>query len=249
MALNSTNLAVAILAAGKGKRMGNPDTAKVMTLLKGQPLIQYVMDQTAALNASKVVVIVGHQKQAVQEFVSAYRQGTYFVEQTEQLGTGHAVMQTKALLDLPDLNVLILSGDVPLLSSETLADLLNQHVQHNAAATVLSTSLSDPTGYGRVVTSANNEFEKIVEHKDASPAELLVSEINSGVYVVKARDLFHSLSLVSNSNAQGEYYLTDIIKILKDQSKKVIRVHTNNEWEVQGINTPADLLKAEGYVV
>lgn len=244
MLSTNSQLAIAILAAGKGKRMGNPDVAKVLTELHGAPLIQYVLDQTKSLPATGIVVIVGHQKQAVKDFVATYMPSVSCVSQDEQLGTGHAVLQAKELLDKPNMNVLILSGDVPLLTAQTLQGLIDFHNENLASATVLTTTVADPTGYGRIITSADGEFLRIVEQKDATDTELAVSEINSGVYVVKADSLFESLTQVGNVNAQGEYYLTDIIKILKQQGSSVMRYHTPNFWEVQGINTPMDLQAA-----
>ncbi len=237
-------LAVAILAAGKGKRMGNPDQAKVLAQLNGTPLLGYVLATAATLQPQRVVVIVGHQREAVIDYVHSVMPEARCVVQDQQLGTGHAVQQTASELADLDADVLILSGDVPLLSEATLLAMLKDHRQHQAVLTVLTTIVPDPSGYGRIIRSEGGLLERIVEHKDASPAELEIAEINSGVYLVRSADLFAALAQVQNANAQGEFYLTDIADILGRQGASV-RVFTAADWhEVHGINTPDDLAQA-----
>lgn len=241
-------LAVAILAAGKGKRMGDPNKAKVLALLNDTPLLGFVLATAQQLNAERVAVIVGHQREAVQDYVANVMPGATCQVQSEQLGTGHAVQQTEPVLGDLDGDVLILSGDVPLLSVATLTAMLNEHRASNATLTVLTTNVPDPAGYGRIIRSEGGDLLRIVEHKDASPDELAITEINSGVYLVNAADLFAALNKVKNSNAQGEYYLTDIAAILNDEGKR-IRVFNTPDWtEVHGINTPADLVNAAVYL-
>lgn len=243
-----SSLAVVILAAGQGKRMGNPERAKVLTPLRGQPLIQYVLTTASALHASPVVVIVGHQREAVTSFVQSVLPDAQCVVQTEQLGTGHAVAQTQSALGNYTGSVLILSGDVPLLTHETLTAMIDEHRSHRAALTVLSTRVPDPTGYGRIVRRSDDLLERIVEHKDATPEERTIHEINSGVYLVEGPVLFDALTRVGRSNAQGEYYLTDIAGILRNDGRDV-RVFSTPRWhEVHGINTPADLAEAEQFL-
>lgn len=245
------NLAVVIMAAGKGKRMGNPDLAKVLTLLDGKPLLQYVIEQSSSLKPAALVVVVGHQHDAVRAFVSsAYPEATC-VLQSEQLGTGHAVQQAKDCVvnhlesgDNTASNVLILSGDVPLLTSTTLAALLDHHLRSAAALTVLSTTVPNPFGYGRIVRDSKGELQSIVEQKDATASETTLNEINSGVYVVRTGPLFDALDRVRNANAQHEYYLTDIVGILKSDGARVEAFHTQRWEEVHGINTAADLARA-----
>jgi UDP-N-acetylglucosamine diphosphorylase/glucosamine-1-phosphate N-acetyltransferase len=237
-------LAVAILAAGKGKRMGNPDLAKVLAPLHGTPLLGHVMTTAKSLEADRVVLIVGHQGSIVSEYAIGVMPRARSVEQTEQLGTGHAVQQTEQHLGEFDDDVLILSGDVPLLTEATLRAFIADHRSNNASLTLLTTKVPDPTGYGRVIRSSEGGLARIVEHKDANEAELAIDEINSGVYLVRSKELFESLAKVSNGNAQGEYYLTDIAGILHGEGKTV-RVFMTEDWkEVQGINTPADLEQA-----
>lgn len=237
-------LAVAVLAAGKGKRMGNPDQAKVLAQLNGIPLLGYVLATAAALQPERVVVIVGHQREAVTDYVGTVMPTARCVIQDQQLGTGHAVQQTAPELADLDADVLILSGDVPLLSEATLQAMLQNHRQHQAELTVLTTVVPNPTGYGRIVRTEGGSLERIVEHKDATPEELEIAEINSGVYLVRSGDLFSALADVQNANAQGEFYLTDIADILSRRGATV-RVFTAEDWhEVHGINTPDDLAQA-----
>lgn len=236
-------LAVAILAAGKGKRMGNPDLAKVLAELDGRPLLGYVLDQASALGPERIVVIVGHQAPAVQSYVANAAPLASTVLQADQLGTGHAVMQTRPVIDDTS-DVLILSGDVPLVRASTLSDLVQAHRTNANDCTVLTTSIPDPTGYGRVIVDADGAIDRIVEHKDATDAERAINVINSGIYVVDAAQLFDALERVRNDNVQAEYYLTDIVGILRADGRRVRAFHTADHTEVLGINTPAELAVA-----
>lgn len=234
-------LAVAILAAGQGKRMGNPNLAKVLAPLNGTPLLGYVLQQSSDLQPDAVVVIVGHQREAVAAYVAETMPTAACVVQDQQLGTGHAVQQTAPLLASRHADVIILSGDVPLLTTATLQALVDRHRSGNAVATVLTARVPDPTGYGRIVRDADGNLLRIVEHKDASDEERAITEINSGIYVVRSESLYPSLSRVSNTNAQGEFYLTDIIGILQSDGL-VVDAWCAPSWEeLHGINTVADL--------
>lgn len=226
--------------------MGNPDLAKVLTPLHGTPLIGYVLDQARALAPDVIVAIIGHQREAVRAYVATVAPEAQCVVQEEQRGTGHAVQQTRSILEPLHADVIILSGDVPLLSAATLRAMVQAHRDERAACTVLTTSVADPTGYGRIIRDQHHgALLRIVEHKDATSAELLVHEINAGVYVVRTDVLFQALDRVHDTNAQGEFYLTDIIDILKHDGATVIAYHTADAVEVQGINTIADLQRAE----
>lgn len=249
-------LAVAILAAGKGKRMGNPDLAKVLTPLRGKPLLQYVLHTAAELQPARTVVIVGHQRAAVSDFVFSVAPNAVCVVQLEQLGTGHAIQQTEAELGahepgtlapgtmapgISNYNVLILSGDVPLLSVNTLRAFISHHTSHNAALSVLTTIVDAPTGYGRIVRNVKGAMTRIVEEKDATDDERSIHEINSGIYLVHNDVLFDALDRVKNANAQGEFYLTDIVSILLEDGERVEAFVASDSTEVHGINTLADL--------
>ncbi|MFN4986212.1 MAG: NTP transferase domain-containing protein [Ignavibacteria bacterium] len=240
----SNSLAVAILAAGQGKRMGNPNLAKVLNPLHGQPLLGHVLAQAATLAPSHVVVIIGHQRDAVQEFVASTMPSAVCVVQEQQLGTGHAVQQTHSALAQADCDVLILSGDVPLLTKQTLASFTEHHTSTGSVVSVLTANVPDPTGYGRIIRNEHGELQRIVEHKDATEDERLVAEINSGIYIVHSSDLFEALDGLSNNNAQGEYYLTDIVSILLSRGKSVSAWLAPSWEELHGINTIADLERA-----
>ena len=228
--------------------MGNPDLAKVLTPLDGKPLLGYVLSTAQQLGASRIAIIVGHQRQAVADYVSATLPEAVCVVQNQQLGTGHAVQQTAPVLAEHDDDVLILSGDVPLLSVSTLQAMLDQHRSTEASLTVLTTDVPDPTGYGRIVRSVGGSLARIVEHKDASEEERAIREINSGVYLVRSHELFSALDRVQNANVQSEFYLTDIAGILNQDGKNVGVFKTNNWHEVHGINTPADLELAASFL-
>ncbi len=241
---NTRPIAVCILAAGKGKRMGDPERAKVLTPLHQRPLLEYVLDTAAALNPAITVAVIGHQRQAVSEFLSAKAPYVHIAVQEEQLGTGHAVQQARTVLEGADYDVIILSGDVPLLSTRTLQALVEHHRSTDAAVTILTTHVADPTGYGRIVRDGEGAVARIVEHKDATHEERSITEINSGIYLVQQAELFRALDQVRNANAQNEYYLTDIAGIIKAEGKHVEAMITDDPNEVHGINTPTDLQKA-----
>ncbi len=245
---NSENLYVVILAAGKGKRMKQPGKAKVMTELKGKTLIERVLEDAKKLNPQKIVIVVGYQKDDVIEYLSSPDADYVFVEQNEQLGTGHAVAQAEKMIPLDEANVLILCGDVPNLRYETLSEFISKHYKNNSDVSVLSTIASNPSGYGRIVRNDNGDFVKITEEKDADDEEKKIDEINSGVFLVKSNLLFPTLKRVSNDNAQGEYYLTDIIDILKKENKRIFAFPLADFKELQGVNSPEDLKKAETYL-
>jgi UDP-N-acetylglucosamine diphosphorylase/glucosamine-1-phosphate N-acetyltransferase len=245
-----TPLAVVILAAGKGTRMNNPDKAKVMFELSGVPMIEYVVRQAESLAPERMVAVVGFQNESVMAHIdqcvaSQVVSQIEYAHQAQQLGTGHAVMQAEHALAGFDGDVLILSGDVPLLRAETLRAFADAHQTSNAAVSVLSVNAPNPTGYGRIVRNTHNEFERIVEQKDASEAERAITEINSGIYLVDAKVLFSALHKVSNGNAQGEYYLTDIVSILRISGEAVSAWKSTAFDEVQGVNTVEQLHAAQ----
>ncbi len=240
-------LAIVILAAGKGKRMQNPDLPKVMSNLNNKPLIDYVLTESQKLGPKKIIVVVGHEKEKVIDYIDnlTYDNISY-VEQKEQLGTGHAVAQTKEELADFDGNVLILCGDVPLLKSKTLIKLITNHDDKKATVSVLSAIVKEPTGYGRIVRNWDTgEFTKIVEQKDADSNIRRIREVNSGVFVVDSIELFNALEEVSNNNSQGEYYLTDIAEIIRNKGMNVIAFPGADSLELIGVNSPLQLAEAE----
>lgn len=246
--MEKNKFAVIILAAGKGKRMNNPDLPKVLAEINGKPLISFVLNQVEKLNPQKKVLVVGHQKELVINYINDSEfGGVDFASQDEQLGTGHAVMQTYNLLKDFDGDVLILAGDVPLLKHESLKKFINIHNEVKSEISVLTTFAPNPSGYGRIVRDTDQNFMKIVEHKDADEQILNINEINSGIYMIKASLLYSSLEMITNNNAQKEYYLTDIIEILKNLGKSVYGINAAPFDELQGINTVDELNRAAEY--
>ena len=236
------SLAVVIMAAGKGTRMKS-DLPKVLHPANGRPVVEYVIEKSLSLNPETIVLVIGHQAELVREATARFP--VAYALQQPQLGTGHAVMQTEPLLKDFSGEVIILSGDAPLFTTRTLRDLLQFHRSRNAIATVLTAEMDDPSGYGRVIRNhGGDEVLRIVEQKDASEEEKAVTEINSGVYVFDARELFTALRSITNTNAQQEYYLTDVFGICFGQGKKVCAFKVGDPNEIRGINTPEQLHEA-----
>jgi UDP-N-acetylglucosamine pyrophosphorylase len=240
----STGLAVIIMAAGKGTRMKNPDMAKVMYQINSRPMIDHVVDLALALESQNTIVIVGWQKNSVIDHLASTGKGVTCVEQSPQLGTGHAVMQAAPLLLDFEGDVLVLSGDVPMLQFGTVKALLDVHRSEGASATVLTAMLDDATGYGRVVRGKEGSVAAIVEHKDATAEQRLMKEINSGIYAFCKQDLFEGLKHITPNNAQKEYYLTDVFDYFWRSNLKVCAVVAKNPREIQGINTLQQLEEA-----
>lgn len=238
------NLAVVVMAAGKGTRMKNPDMAKVMYPVNGRPMIDYVVDLALRMQSARTVVIVGWQKDSVVAHLRQAASSVRWVEQNPQLGTGHAVMQAEPALTDFEGDVLVLSGDVPMLSEGTVDALLTAHRSQGAAATVLTTVLDDASGYGRILRDAEDRVVGIIEHKDATEEQRAIREINSGIYVFDKARLFEALRHITPDNAQKEYYLTDVFKHFWRNAISVRAVKTENPGEVQGINTLQQLEEA-----
>jgi bifunctional UDP-N-acetylglucosamine pyrophosphorylase/glucosamine-1-phosphate N-acetyltransferase len=241
-------LAIVILAAGIGKRMKNPALPKVLVELAGKPLLGHVLAQARELNPTRTIIIVGHHAEKVEAYVnSLFEVKAEFAVQNEQLGTGHAVLQAGPALRRFEGDVLILCGDVPLLSAETLRRFIRNHTENRADLSVLSADAPNAAGYGRIVRDRSGHFLKITEEKDSTDEIRKITEFNSGVYLVNSSLLFGALQQVSNNNAQGEYYLTDIVGILNSNRKSVIAYKGTSFEELQGINSPEQLAKAEEY--
>lgn len=230
-----------ILAAGQGTRMKSK-LYKVLHPVAGRPMIQHVISQLNKAELDELITVVGFGAEKVTETVGDQCK---FVIQEEQLGTGHAVQQAEDLLKNKEGTTIVVCGDTPLITSETYESLLNYHEKEGSKATILTATAPNPTGYGRVIRNENNQVEKIVEHKDASENELQINEINTGTYCFDNQALFAALKQVSNDNAQGEYYLPDVIEILRNESQKVGAYLTPNFEETLGINDRVALSQAE----
>ena len=232
---------IIILAAGKGTRMKS-SKLKVLHELAGTPIIQYVINAVNN-NNNKLFVVVGHQSTEVENTIN--NKDITFIEQKEQLGTGHAVQQViSELKNNIEGSTLILTGDSPLIQKDTLDQLIATHNESNASATVLTTMLENPHGYGRIIRGDMGTVLGIREQKDCSEEETKIKEINSGVYIFKTNLLVDYIFNLSTNNKQKEYYLTDIIEILKSEGHVVNSYCTENNYEVLGINTRQDLSKA-----
>lgn len=238
---NLAQVSAIILAAGKGTRMKS-QLPKVLHKVSGQSMVQHVLNAVEGAGVTNPIVVIGHGAQLVKEMLG---DRVSFALQAEQLGTGHAAMQTKDYLDKGEGNVIVLCGDTPLITQETIAQLLADHTAAQGSATVLTAILEDPTGYGRIVRSAAGLVEGIVEHKDATDEQRDIQEVNTGVYCFKTPDLFAALEQITPANAQGEYYLTDVLGILKQEGKKVGATVLNDPDELMGINDRAQLAVAE----
>lgn len=236
-------LAAIVLAAGKGTRMKS-NRAKVTFPLAGKPMVQRVVDSAIKLDCESICVVVGYQKESVLACLEDDDR-LEFVEQNEQLGTGHAVLMAEPPLKDFEGDVLILCGDVPLLSFETLQKLHAEHLASEAACTVLTAFLDDPGKYGRILRDPDGRISGIVEFKDATEAQRAIKEWNTGIYCFDAKELFSALRQTSNQNQQGEYYLTDTLHILHGQGKKIVSVVLDDHTEVSGVNSQEQLAELE----
>ena len=232
-----------ILAAGKGSRMKS-ELPKVLHHLAGKPLVQHVVDSCQSLGASQCHLVVGHGGDLVKETVSSDKMSLVFAEQTEQLGTGHAV--NVALGELTDdTPTLILYGDVPLIHHDTLHQLVGLYQENPSGIALMSCFLDDPTGYGRIVRNSDNQVTGIVEHKDSTDEQKKINEINTGILCCNSSQLKAWISKLNNDNAQGEYYLTDIIAMAVADGQSVETAQPVNLYEVEGINTLRQLADLE----
>ncbi|MBT2729750.1 bifunctional UDP-N-acetylglucosamine diphosphorylase/glucosamine-1-phosphate N-acetyltransferase GlmU [Bacillus sp. ISL-75] len=230
-----------ILAAGQGTRMKSK-LYKVLHPVCGKPMVQHVVDQVMKLNIQEVVTIIGHGAEMVQAQLG---DSSRYALQDQQLGTAHAVSQAQSLLEGKAGVTIVVCGDTPLIKAETMESLFKHHEELAAKATILTARIEDPTGYGRIIRNKKGLVEKIVEHKDASDEERKINEINTGTYCFDNLALFEALKNVSNENVQGEYYLPDVIEILKKQGEVVTAFQTDEFEETLGVNDRVALAEAE----
>ncbi|MBB5325848.1 bifunctional UDP-N-acetylglucosamine pyrophosphorylase/glucosamine-1-phosphate N-acetyltransferase [Anoxybacillus tepidamans] len=230
-----------ILAAGQGTRMKSK-LYKVLHPVCGKPMVQHVVDQVSQLRLEKLITVVGFGAEQVKAQIGDKSE---FALQEEQLGTAHAVMQAAPYLQDKEGLTLVVCGDTPLITAETMKALLEHHLATCAKATILTAIAENPTGYGRIIRNNNGHVEKIVEHKDATEEERAIKEVNTGTYCFDNQSLFEALTKVSNDNAQKEYYLTDVIEILKAKGEIVSAYQAPSFEETIGVNDRVALSQAE----
>ncbi len=236
---------VVVLAAGKGTRMKS-QVPKVLHRISGFASIERVLRTADALSPASVTLVVGHGADEVKASLAS-RTTLRFVTQEQQLGTGHALLQTRPVLEGKSGVVVLLSGDVPLLTSNTLRSLIDTHRQSQAAATVITAEMPRPFGYGRIVR-ANGRISRIVEERDASPAQRKITEINSGIYAFELEPLFGALDSIGTANNQGEYYLPDLVAIYRKQKRTVATWTVERAQEIRGINSRTELAEVSAMV-
>ena len=229
-----------ILAAGRGTRM-NSSLPKALHTIDDKPIIMEVVDLARSIGIERIITVIGHQGDLVRQHLN----GIEAVEQKELLGTANAVAQTqKCLKDFAG-DVLILNSDIPFVTSQTLERLIRHHREQRASCTFLTATIHDPFGYGRVLRDVAGRVVGIVEERNASPCQRLITEVNVGIYCFRSHVLFRTVEKIQPTLEKGEYYLTDAISILTEQREKVESVATGNHYEALGINTKDDLAKAQ----
>jgi bifunctional UDP-N-acetylglucosamine pyrophosphorylase/glucosamine-1-phosphate N-acetyltransferase len=239
--LKSMKIMAIVLAAGQGKRMKSK-LYKVLHPVGGKPMVGHVVDTLNQIHVSRTLVVVGYGADAVQDYLGDKIE---YALQEQQLGTGHAVLQARQALGDEEGVTIVICGDTPLIRDQTLLDMLNLHKESGAAATILTAEMAQPAGYGRIIREADGRVSRIVEHKDCNEQEARVKEINTGTYCFNNKQLFEALSLVTNTNTQQEYYLTDVIGILVGQGQ-IVQAHCMEDGaESIGVNDRAALAEAE----
>ena len=236
-------LSIVILAAGKGTRM-NSDLPKVLHKLNGKPLLDHVLDESELLNPREIILVVGFKKEHVISHTKN-RINLKNVTQIEQLGTGHAVLQTEEFLKDKKGHILILYGDVPNIKASTLEPIIDDHITNNRDLTLITAELDDPTGYGRIIRDKNGRLLKIVEEKDCNDNEKKIKEWNPGIYIFKIQEVFEILNSIKANNASKEYYLTDAIGLAQQSNMQIKAIKIANSDEVLGINTAGQLEELE----
>lgn len=238
-------LRVIILAAGKGTRM-NSDLPKVLHKLNGKALLDFVLDESELLNPIETILVVGFKKEQVISHTEN-RINLKYVTQIEQLGTGHAVLQTEELLKNNKGHIIILYGDVPNIKASTLRPIIDEHIINNRDLTLITAEIDDPSGYGRIIRDKNGNLLKIVEEKDCDDDERKIKEWNPGIYIFKIPEVFEVLNSIRTNNASKEYYLTDAIGLAQQSNMQINAIKIANSNEVIGINTADQLEELESW--
>ena len=236
----SNNTIIIILAAGKGTRM-NSDIPKVLHKINKKSMLNIVIETSKKLNPEKIIVVVGYKKELIINTIND--SSITFVNQNKQLGTGHAIGQCLNEIKKFNGNVLILSGDVPLIKYSTLNNFILKHNEKKTHASLITTSIKNPKGYGRIIKNKSGQLINIVEHKDANNNELKINEINSGIYIVNSKVLTKNIPLINNDNAQKEYYLPDIFNFIHTKNTYIHEI--DDFTEISGVNTIEQLKNIE----
>lgn len=236
----ASEISIVILAAGLGTRMKS-DKAKVLHEINGRPMVSYVVDTARAVAGNNVVLVIGHQADLVRETVARQAADLRYALQEEQLGTGHAVMCAMPAVPETTRFVVVLCGDVPLLKAKTLHQFIGDHRSHHRMLSILAVQLSDPTGYGRVVQDGQGNVIGIVEEADATRSEKAIKLVNTGIYCIERPFLETALHQIHADNAQGEYYLTDIVGVAHAEGHSIGITQGDNADEFLGINSPEQL--------
>ena len=239
----NNELRIMVLAAGKGTRMKS-DLPKVLHNLQGSPLIDYVLNESELLNPSEIILVVGFKKEIIISHTKK-RYNLKYITQREQLGTGHAVLQSEELLKNKNGHILILYGDVPNIKASTLQPIVDHHIINNCDLTLITAEINDPTGYGRIIRDENYNLLKIVEEKDCNDNEKKIKECNPGIYIFKIPEIFKILNKIKTNNASKEYYLTDAIELAQHSNMKINAIKIDNSDEVIGVNTTDQLEELE----
>jgi UDP-N-acetylglucosamine diphosphorylase/glucosamine-1-phosphate N-acetyltransferase len=229
-----------VLGAGKGTRLQSEkyNMPKVLRKANGRALIEYVLDELSFINERDICIVAGYKKEMVLDAIK----GEYkFASQDEQLGTGHAVMMAESYFKDYEGDVIVVYGDMPLYTRKTYEEIIRKHREMNSKCTVLTAMDDNPPAYGRIIRNEQGDMVGIVETKDCTPEQLKIKELNVGVYVFDSKFLFENLKLIKNDNAQNEYYLTDIPKIMLENGEKVYTHTIYNTDEIYGVNTPEEL--------
>lgn len=238
-------ISAVVLAAGQGKRMGLSDGSeipKVMFKANGKPLAQYVIDNLKNAGVNHIVLVVGYKQEIVRDY---FKDSVEYAIQTEQLGTGHATLSAKEKLAGKSDAVLVCCGDSPLYKPETIENLINMFEAEKPTIAMLTVDFENPAGYGRIIRDESGNLESIIEDKDCSEEQLKINECNAGFYIFDANFLWENLPKIKSNNAQGEYYLTDVVKFAKAEGKKIVAFKVLDETEILGINTPEQLKQVE----